>query len=688
MLFKKMIEMNQYRRWTAYVGIMLWLASAQISAQERALVNTSQSPYAKLVSVDMDAVKWTDGFWGHWAKVSQDTMAINMLNLYKNDAVCHGFCNFEIAAGYKEGDHKGAPFHDGDFYKTLEAIVSVYALSGDKRFYNELEAVIKVIGEAQREDGYIHTPTIIEQRNDPGADLEFEDRLNFETYNMGHLMTASCLHYRATGQTNLLDVAKKATDFLVAYHENATDEQARNAICPSHYMGVIEMYRTTGNEQYLDLAKKMIDIRGLIDDGTDHNQDRIPFRQQRVAVGHAVRANYLYAGVADLYVETGEDSLMMALESIWKDVVSKKLYITGACGALYDGVSPNGTTYDPRTIQQVHQAYGQAYQLPNISAYNETCANIGNVLWNHRMLLATGDSRYADILELSLFNSVLSGTDLQGTRFNYTNPLRVDHDLPYELRWKKEREAYIAWSNCCPPNVVRTVAELQNYAYALRKTGLVINLYGSNELKTRLVGGGRIELKQETDYPWDGNIKLTINEAPNLPMDIDLRLPAWTSNVVIRINGEEIPVSAKAGSYARLNRAWEKGDIIELNLPMQAQLMEANPLVEETRNQVAVKRGPIVYCIESPDLDGSNIFDVIIPNDIEWKPVNDEIAGCKMTFLQGKALLQEPKDWNGELYQVINSIKKPQEINIRLIPYFAWGNRGKSEMSVWIPVKN
>ncbi len=680
--------MNHIGQWIACLGIILWAASAPISAQEKALVNTSKSPYAKLVSMDMDAVKWKDGFWGHWAKVSQDTMAINMLNLYKNDAVCHGFCNFEIAAGYKEGDHKGAPFHDGDFYKTLEAIVSVYATTRDKRYYNELEAIIKVISKAQRKDGYIHTPTIIEQRNNPQAVLAFKDRLNFETYNMGHLMTASCLHYRVTGRTNLLEVAIKATDFLVAYHENATDEQARNAICPSHYMGVIEMYRTTGDERYLELAQKMIDIRGLIEDGTDHNQDRIPFRQQRVAVGHAVRANYLYAGVADLYAETGEDSLMMALESIWNDVVSKKLYITGACGALYDGVSPNGTTYDPAAIQQVHQAYGQAYQLPNISGYNETCANIGNVLWNHRMLLVTGDSRYADILELSLFNSVLSGTDLGGTRFNYTNPLRVDLDLPYELRWKKEREAYIAWSNCCPPNVVRTVAESQNYAYVLSKTGLVVNLYGNNELKSSLVDGGRIELVQETDYPWDGNIKLTIVEAPNSPIDIDLRIPAWTSDAVIRINGEVVPVSAEAGSYTKLNRAWKKGDILELNLPMRAQLMEANPLIEETRNQVAVKRGPIVYCIESSDYDGFSIFDVVIPNDIQLKPVKDEIAGFQMTFLQGQALLQEPKDWNGALYQAINPTKNLKVIDLRLIPYFAWGNRGKSEMSVWMPLKN
>ncbi len=439
-----------------------------VNAQQKSLVNTSKSPYAKLVPVNLDAVRWTGGFWGHWFDVSKDTMAMNMLHIYENDTLCHGYCNFEIAAGLKNGNYKGAPFHDGDFYKTLEGVISVYALTKDKRLYDELERIIKVIAMAQRSDGYINTQTTIKHQNNPSV-KEFEDQMNFEDYNLGHLMTAACLHFRVTGQTNFLEIAKKAADFLVAYYKNVTAEKARTAICPSHYMGLIEMYRTTGNEKYLDLVEKMIDLRGYSKDGTDQNQDRLPFRLQSEAVGHAVRANYLYAGVTDLFMETGEDSLMTALKSIWKDVVTKKLYITGACGALYDGVSPNETSYCPKEIQQVHQAYGMAYQLPNITAYNETCADIGNVLWNYRMLLATGDSKYADILELSLYNSVLSGTDLSGTKFRYTNPLRVDHALPYKLRWEGEREPYIALSNCCPPNVDRTIAETNNYAYTLTK---------------------------------------------------------------------------------------------------------------------------------------------------------------------------------------------------------------------------
>ena len=650
-------------------------------------MNTSKSPYAKLVPVNVDAVRWTGGFWGHWFDVSKDTMAMNMLHIYENDTLCHGYCNFEIAAGLKNGNYKGAPFHDGDFYKTLEGVISVYALTKDKRLYDELERIIKVIAMAQRSDGYINTKTTIKHRNNPSV-KEFEDQMNFEDYNLGHLMTAACLHYRVTGQTNFLDIAKKAADFLVAYYKNVTAEKARTAICPSHYMGLIEMYRTTGNKKYLDLAEKMIDLRGYSKNGTDQNQDRLPFRLQREAVGHAVRANYLYAGVADLYMETGEDSLMTALKSIWKDVVTKKLYITGACGALYDGVSPNGTSYSPKEIQQVHQAYGMAYQLPNITAYNETCADIGNVLWNYRMLLATGDSKYADILELTLYNSVLSGTDLSGTKFRYTNPLRVDHALPYKLRWEGEREPYIALSNCCPPNVDRTIAETNNYAYTLTKTGIAVNLYGSNSLNTNLPDGSKLTLTQKTDYPWNDTIKIILDKAPDNSFDINLRIPGWADQEnLIKVNNQIINVDTNPGKYAAINRKWKKGDVIELILPMEIKLMAANRLVEADRNQVAVKRGPIIYCLESDDMKGKNIFNVILPADIKLKPEKAEIDGLRMTVLEGKAFLENVTNNTSELYFPLEIKSGMNESSVRLIPYFAWGNRGSSEMTVWIPVR-
>ena len=369
----------------------------------------------------------------------------------------------------------------------------------------------------------------------------FANRLNFETYNLGHLMMAGIVHKRATGKCTLFDVAVKATDFLCHFYETASAELARNAICPSHYMGVVEMYRATGNPRYLELSQNLINIRGMVENGTDDNQDRVPFREQYNAMGHAVRSNYLYAGVADVYTETGEQQLMDNLTSIWSDIVNRKMYVTGACGALYDGTSPDGTNYQPDSIQKVHQSYGRPYQLPNSTAHNETCANIGNVLFNWRMLTTTGEAKYADIVETALYNSVLSGVSLDGKKYFYTNPLRISADLPYTLRWPKERTEYISCF-CCPPNTLRTICQAQNYAYSVSHQSLWCHLYGANTLNTNIDGVGKVSIAQTTDYPWDGVVKLTINDIPrkstNLPFTINLRVPQWCDNVALTVNGK------------------------------------------------------------------------------------------------------------------------------------------------------
>ena len=436
-------------------------------------------------------------------------MLPQLWRIYNDKATSHAFANFEIAAGLDTGSHSGPPFHDGDFYKLLEGVAAVYAMTKDPKLDSMMDKVIDVIALSQGKDGYIHTPVVIEEKQHSGKAKAFEDRLNFETYNMGHLMTAACIHYRATGKTSLLKVAIRAADYLDSFYRRASPELARNAICPSHYMGIVELYRTTKNPEYLRLAKDLIDIRGLVDNGTDDNQDRVPFRSQTTAMGHAVRANYLYAGVADLYAETGEDSLWSCLDRIWEDVVYRKMYITGGCGALYDGVSPDAVSYNPAQIQEIHQAYGRDYQLPNTTAHNETCANIGNLLWNWRMLLVSGKAQYADVLEQALYNSVLSGVSLDGKDYFYTNPLRASRAFPYELRWAGGRQPYITLSNCCPPNLMRTMTEVADYMYSVSEEGLFVNLYGGNRLSTHLKDGSALRLTQQTDYPWDGKIKLS-----------------------------------------------------------------------------------------------------------------------------------------------------------------------------------
>ena len=675
-----------------------------LPAQEKALMNTSKSKYAQLTNVDLSAVKWTNGFWGDRFRVCKDTMLISMWNTWNAPEISHGFRNFEVAAGVCPGEHWGPPFHDGDFYKWLEGVAAVYAVNKDPKLDALMDKAVAVIVKAQREDGYIHTPVIIEEKN-KGVDSHkaqketvigtkvgganevgaFANRLNFETYNLGHLMMAGCIHYRATGKKTLFNAAIKATDFLCHFYETASAELARNAICPSHYMGVVEMYRATGNPRYLELAKNLINIRGMVKNGTDDNQDRIPFRDQKKAMGHAVRANYLYAGVADVYAETGEKILKDNLESIWDDIVNRKMYVTGACGALYDGTSPDGTCYEPDSIQKVHQSYGRAYQLPNSTAHNESCANIGNMLFNWRMLQTTGEEKYADVMETSLYNSVLAGVSLDGKKFFYTNPLRLSKDFPYTLRWPRERQSYISCF-CCPPNTVRTLCEAQNYAYSISQKGVWFNLYGGNQLDTKLTDGSVLKLTQVSDYPWDGKVVTTVDKvASKKAFSMNFRIPEWCEKATLTVNGKPVDADLSAGKYAEVNRVWKKGDVVELNLAMTVKLMESNPLVEETRNQTVVKRGPLVYCLESMDVEGGQSIDnVLIPANIQLTPNKITIDGSPIVALDGEAQLMNEGSWKGTLYkQVSDSSKK---VKIRLIPYYAWGNRGKADMTVWMPL--
>ena len=665
------------------IVVLVLIGAVTVStAQNKSLVNTSQSPYAKLAGVDMGDVHWTKGFWADRFEVCRSSMSPKLLKTYMDPNLGHAIQNFEIAAGQDTGKFKGPSFQDGDFYKEFESLVSLYAQTGDKKLDEEMDKIIAVIVKAQRTDGYLHTPTIIAQKNNPEEAGAFADRLNFETYNMGHLMTAACLHYRVTGKRTLLDAAIKAADFLYDFYKKASPELARNAICPSHYMGVVEMYRTTHDPKYLELSKSLIDIRGMMKEGTDDNQDRVPFRQQTKAMGHAVRANYLYAGVADVYAETGDTSLLRPLNLIWDNLVNTKMYITGACGALYDGVSPYGTSYQPAEIQQTHQAYGRDYQLPNMTAHNETCANIGNLLFNWRMLQITGDAKYADIVELVLYNSLLSGVSLDGVDFCYTNPLSQSSKFPYKLRWSGGRVPYITLSNCCPPNTTRTVSEVQDYAYNLSKEGLWVNLYGGNVLKTTLENGENIQVSQTTDYPWDGAVTIELQKAPKDPFTLFVRIPGWCKGALLSINGRERQDNLDAGTYVKLKRQWKSGDKVELNMPMEAKLIETNPLVEETRNQVAVKRGPVVYCMEGVDLPGNNIFEVALPSNIKFRTKMVEINGAKLVVLEGKAFVEKTSDWNDTLYREVSPSKN--DVAVRLIPYFAWGNRGQGDMTVWL----
>lgn len=668
-----------------YLGALLFIGFTWVgSSQAEGLVGNLNSPYSKLHSLALDDVRWTDGFWQTQFEIEKENTLPFMWDLYHDAEVTHAYRNFEIAAGLLKGTHDGPSFHDGDFYKIMEAMASVYATTKDKKLDKQMDQAIAMIAKTQRKDGYIHTPVLIEERWGTLGEEELKKQLGFEKYNMGHLMTAASVHYRATGKDNFLEIAIGVADYLYDFYQKASPDLARNAICPSHYMGVVEMYRSTGDQKYLELANHLIDIRGTTQDGTDDNQDRIPFRQQTTAMGHAVRANYLYAGVADLYAETGEQKLLQNLESIWEDVVYRKMYITGGCGSLYDGVSPDGTSYDPSEVQKIHQAYGRPFQLPNATAHTETCANIGNVLWNWRMLQVTGKAKYADVLELALYNSVLSGMNLEGNKFLYNNPLNVSQDLPFEQRWGNERLGYIALSNCCPPNVTRTLAQINNYAYSLSDDGLYVNLYGSNELETETAKGKMIKLHQESNYPWEGNVRITIDKATKDPLAIFLRIPGWSKESSVLVNGQPISKQGNPGTYLQIERTWNKGDVITLQMPMPVELMQANPLVEATKNQVTVKRGPLVYCLESESLpENVSINEVILDVDSSFALQPLSIQGRELTAIKARVTVNDTSGWNNQLYRPITEVAA-KSYQVNLIPYFAWGNRDTKEMSVWL----
>ena len=673
--------MLQNKMKTKFLIAIILLLGIKASAQS-GLVNNNTSPHAKLTSVGMSDVHWTKGFWAENFQVCKDSMVPHLWATYTSKNMCYAFQNFKVAAGLDTGRFRGPSFHDGDFYKTLEAVAALYASTKDKKLDAIIDDAIAVIAKAQKDDGYIYTKSIIEQKKNGKGEM-FDDKLSFEAYNFGHLMTAACVHYRATGKTSLLNIAKKATDFLIVFYNKATAEQARNAICPSHYMGITEMYRTTGDKKYLNLVKKLIDIRGT-SEGSDDNSDRVPFRQMKEVNGHAVRANYLFAGVADVFAETGDSSLLHTLDLMWDNVVNEKMYITGGCGALYDGLSQEGISYKPDSIQKIQQAYGKDYQLPNKTAHNETCANIGNVLWNWRMLKLTGEAKYADVMELSLYNSVLSGISMDGNKFFYTNPLAASKDYPYDLRWSGGRQKYISKSNCCPPNVIRTIAEVNDYMYSIADEGLYINMYGGNMLNAKLKDGTVIKLEQVTEYPWDGKITILFKEATGKPVNIFLRKPGWCKSYRLIINGKVPMVIDKKNGYLIAGSNWQTGDKIELVLNMPATLLESNPLVEETKNQVAVKRGPIVYCLESADLPNQNVFDVIIPASIKLEPVPMKIDIGNVMVLTGEARILQKTDWKNELYREVNTTTTA--IKIKLIPYYAWANRGETDMTVWMPL--
>jgi DUF1680 family protein len=681
------------------ISAFLTLACFILSA-----TTVTSTPHATLQPIPLGEARWTTGFWADRFELCRTQMLPGLGRLMESTNYSQFFRNFEIAAGFAEGRSRGASFNDGELYKLIEAASAVQAIAPSDYFDRSLDRSIAVIAQAQRADGYLHTPVLIRQRNGDTNAAPFQDRNNFELYNLGHLMSAACVHHQATGKTNLLAVACKAADFLAQALSNGPPDVLRSSVCPSHYMGLVALYRETGEARYLKLARDLFAQRSKIKDGGDDNQDRVPFEQQRSAIGHAVRANYLYAGAADMFLETGDASFWKPLLPIWTNLVSQKMHVTGGCGALYDGASPFGTK-DQKNITRTHQAYGHNYELPNTTAHNETCAAIGSVLWNWRMFLATGEGRFMDVLELALYNGVLSGVALDGTNFFYTNPLRVTDPLPTDLRWPRTRVPYVS-SFCCPPNLARTIAESAGYAYATSSNAILVNLYGASTLTTTLAGSGPAKLTQQTEFPWSGRVRIVVERCSGKEFALKLRIPGWAKEAALRVNngpiqrsgdsaerrqtlGQETAALSRdaATGYWEIQRAWQPGDFVDLALPMSVRLLEANPLVEETLGQTALQRGPVIYCLESADLPaGVRVMDISVPDSAEFLVRYDQRLLGGVVALEGRALARQRGDWTGQLYRDIQPTPA-REVPVRFVPYSVWANRGPSEMSVWLPLE-
>ena len=645
------------------------------------IINNTNSPHVKLKSIDIGDCKWTEGFWGDKWKVAEEVMIPHMGTLLKGD-IGHAYNNFKIAAGLQNGEHKGFWWHDGDFYKWMEAKVYIYGVNKDEKIVDELDEIINVIGKAQQADGYLSTPIIIRDDIDP-----FSNRRYHELYNSGHLLTAACIHNRVTGKTNFLDIAIKHADYLYQLFSPKPDHLKRFGFNQTQIMGLVELYRTTKDKRYLELAEQFINMRGtyeIEDDETtkgypigDMVQERVPLREETEAVGHAVLALYYYAGAADVYAETGEKALIDALDRLWENVTYKKMYVTGALGQTHYGRSSR--------LDKIEEGFIDAYMMPNLTAYNETCANICNSMFNYRMLTLSGNSKHADIMELVLHNSGLSGISLEGKDYYYSNPLRkIDGALDYEHMNVEfpERQPYLKCF-CCPPNLVRTIAKSPGWAYSKSENGISVNLYGGNILETTLLDGSAIKLSQKTDYPWDGAIKITVQECKDSPFEILLRVPEWAKGTKITVNGKMV-VDVMPGTFARIERQWAKGDEIAIDMPMKTTFVEGHPRIEELRNQVALKRGPVVYCIESADLPkGADITDVYISSEktLASNYRSDFLGG--LATLEGEVLIRKDK---GE--GMYNEVQKPkfEAYKTNFIPYYAWSNRGQGEMTVFLPV--
>lgn len=624
-------------------------------------------------------VHFTDNFWLPRIETIRN---VTVPFAFRKCEETHRIDNFAVAAGIKEGKFNSPyPFDDSDVYKIMEGASYLLAVKEDNGLDAYMDSLISLIGAAQEPDGYLYTTrTIGGSSIHPWAGKkrwENERDNSHELYNVGHMYEAAVAHYQATGKRDFLDIAIKSADLLC---NTFGPEEGKLTVAPGHQeveIGLVKLYRATGDRRYLDLSKFFLDARGKYDKYDRNSKDQ--FRSgaywqdhkavidQDEAVGHAVRAAYMYSAMTDVAALRNEQTYRVAVDNLWDNVTGKKMYITGGIGSTRHG-----------------EAFGKNYELPNSTAYCETCASIANCMWNLRMFMLHGDAKYIDVLERSLYNAVLSGISLDGKEFFYPNVLSCDENGAERSEWFN--------CSCCPSNLSRFVPSIPGYVYATSDAGVYVNLYGANQAGITLGNGKRIDMSQKTSYPWEGNIELTVTPESKQEFSIMLRIPGWVDNrpvpsdlytymnadekkIVIKINGEVQNAPIEKG-YAVLARKWEPGDVIQLTLPMEVHKNKANDKVEADINHLSVERGPIVYCAEFADNNGA-VLNYVLKSGDEFAVSPAPALFDGVNLLKGH-VDRVVADKN---YEVIKSVKD----SLTLIPYYARSHRGNGEMTVWFP---
>jgi hypothetical protein len=647
--------------------VLLLTATAQTqgnSWKSEGIINTAASPYAKLHSVPIRAVRMGEGFWSSRMRTNVEQSIPFLLQLFEEHGVVD---NFRRVSGRKDVARKGPLYTDSDLYKWIEAVAFVLQSGDNPKLRATMDSLVDEVLAAQEPSGYLNTYYVGQRKDQRFTEMQ----RSHELYCLGHMLQAGIAYYRAGGDRKLLDGGIKFADYVVA-NFGPTKRPAFTGH-PELEMALVELYRTTGDRRYLDFAGYL--LSGVERERLKFKDREVvymfsgkPFTSRTAFEGHAVRAMYASSGATDYYLETGDAAYRQTLETLWRDMANRKMYITGGVGS-----------------RAADEAFGEPYELPNAQAYTESCAAIANMMWNWRMLAASGEARFTDIVERALYNGINSGMSLDGRLYCYRNPL--------ESTGEKIRSPWYD-TTCCPPNLQRTFAALPGYLYSTSPDGVCLHLYHNSTLDWHLENGTGLRLNQETDYPWGDTVKVTLTPSGPSEFTVFLRIPAWSGTAKVTVNGESAPGEPKAGEYFPVRRRWNAGDTIHLVLDMTPRLIVANSRVRENVGRVAVERGPLVYCLEKHDQPGlDSIFDVSLPAGPEpgkefTAEFNPDLLGGILT-LRHKGIVTVKPLSDEPLYQTLDRTyrRTGREVELTFIPYYAWANREPTAMEVWVPFK-